>query len=98
MAREFRGDAKKLRRASETNVARSLGVNPLRWNSEEKEAFAKYALVLDLLPDLPRWAKEEKQALVTIIRSKAGPRESRYLHLMQRHARLRAAFLRFGSR
>jgi hypothetical protein len=50
------------------------------------------------VPDLSRWTKEEKQALVAIVRAKAGPRESQYLHLMQRHARLRAAFLLFGSR
>ena len=98
MAREFRGDAEKIRRASEASVARSLGVNLRRWNAAEREAFAGFALTLDLLPDLGRWKKEEKQALVEIIRAKAGPRESRYLHLMQQQARLHAAILRLGAR
>ena len=97
MAHEFRGDAQELRRASETSVARALGVNPRHWNPAGREAFAGFALVLGLLPDLGRWKKEEKQALADILRAKAGPHESRYLHLMQRHARLRAAILRLGA-
>jgi hypothetical protein len=97
MAREFGGDAEKIRRASEASVARALGVNPRRWNPAEREAFAGFALVLGLVPDLPRWKREEKQALVEVVRAKAGPRESRYLHLLQRHARLRAAVIRLGS-
>jgi hypothetical protein len=96
MAREFGSDAEKIRRASEASVARALGVNPRRWSREEREAFAGFALVLGLVPDLPRWKREEKQALVEVVRAKAGPRESRYLHLMQRHARLRAAIIRLG--
>jgi len=97
MAREFGGGAEKIRRASEASVARALGVNPRRWSREEREAFAGFALVLGLVPDLPRWKRDEKQALVEVVRAKAGPRESRYLHLLQRHARLRAAVIRLGS-
>ena len=97
MAREFGGDAEKIRRASETSVARALGVNPRRWSRGEREAFAGFALVLGLVRDLPRWERGEKQALAKVIRAKAGPRESRYLHLLQRHARLRAAVIRLGS-
>jgi hypothetical protein len=97
MAREFGGDAEKIRRASEASVARALGVNPRCWSREEREAFAGFALVLGLVPDLLRWKREEKQALVEAVRAKAGPRESRYLHLLQRHARLRAAVIRLGS-
>jgi hypothetical protein len=97
MAREFGGDAEKIRRASESGVARALGVNSRRWSREEQEAFAEFALVLGLVPDLPRWKREEKQALVEVVRAKVGPRESRFLHLLQRHARLRAAVIRLGS-
>jgi hypothetical protein len=98
MARDFGGDAEKMRHASEASVARSLGVNPRRWSREEREAFAEFALALDLLPGLPRWKTGEKRALREIVLAKAGARESRYLRLMQRHARLRAALLDLGSR
>jgi hypothetical protein len=98
MARDFGGDAEKMRRACEASVARALGVNPGRWNSAEREAFTGFALTLDLFPDLGSWKEEEKKGLVAIVRAKAGPRESRYLRLMQRHARLRSALLNLGSR
>jgi len=97
MARDFSGDAAKIRRASEASVARALGVNLRRWNAAEREAFAGFALAFDLLPDLPRWTKEEKKALAAIVRAKAGVRESHYLRLLQRHARLRAALIRLAS-
>jgi hypothetical protein len=97
MAREFGGDAEKIRRASEASAARALGVNPRRWSRGEREAFAGFALVLGLVPDLPRWRREEKQTLVEVVRAKAGARESRYLQLLQRHRRLRAAVIRLGS-
>jgi hypothetical protein len=98
MAQELGGDAEKLRRSPEANVARALGVNPRRSNPAEREAFAGFALALDLLLDLRRWTKEEKLALVAIVRAKAGARESRYLRPLERHARLRAALICLGSR
>jgi hypothetical protein len=55
------------------------------------------AAVLDLIPDLERWPKEEKAAAAKILRAKESGSEARYLHLMQRHPRLRAAFLKLGS-
>ncbi len=97
MARKFSGDAGRIRRASEASVARALGVRPDRWPAGEREAFADLALVLDLIPDLPRWPAEDKHAVAEIIRAKAGPRESRYLRLLQGHTRLRAALLDLGS-
>ena len=97
MARHFGGDAGKIRRASESSVARALGVNPRRWRPSERRAFEDLSLVLALIPDLPRWSGEEKTAVAAIIRAKAAPGESRYLHLMRRHARLRAALVELGS-
>jgi len=96
MAREFGGDAEKIRRASEMSVARALGIDPRRWSRGERGALTEFALVLGLVRDLPRWERGEKQALAKVIRAKAGPRESRYLHLLQAHARLRAAIIRLG--
>jgi hypothetical protein len=55
------------------------------------------AAVLGAIPDLDGWTKEEKAAAAKIIRAKQSGSEARYLHLMQRHPRLRAAFLKLGS-
>ena len=55
------------------------------------------AQVLSLIPDLARWTAEEKAAAAKIIQAKQSASEARYLRLMQRHSRLRAAFLALGS-
>ena len=98
MAREFGGDAGSIRRASEKRVARKLGVRVARWSEGERKSFGDFALVLDLIPDLSRWSRREKDGVVEVIRAKAGRSETRYLRLSQRHARLRAALIRLGSR
>ena len=43
------------------------------------------------------WSAEEKTTLHAIVKAKHSADESRYLRLMQRHTRLRAACLRLGS-
>ena len=53
--------------------------------------------VLNLIPDLASWTGEEKLAVAEIVVAKHGPDEARYLRLMQRHSRLRAALLALGS-
>jgi hypothetical protein len=77
MAREFGGDAERIRRASESSVARKLLVRFSRWSEAERHAFADFALALDLVPDLSRWSREEKNAAIQVIRAKAGRSEIR---------------------
>ena len=98
MARQFGGDSAAIRDSSERRVSRALGFSPSRWSPSERNAFSDFALVLDLVPGLSGWTRSEKDGIAGIIRAKAGPLESRYLRLLQRHARLRAAVLRLGSR
>lgn len=94
MARDFGGDAEKIRRAAQTNVARALGVR----SASQRKAFTDLSMVLDLISDLPDWPAPERDAVATIALAKSGPLESRYLKLMQRHAHLRAALLSLGTR
>jgi len=42
------------------------------------------------------WSAAERAAVEAIVRAKGGPGEARYLHLMQRHPRLRAAVIELG--
>ncbi len=83
MATRFAGDAERFRRAASLYAARHLGV----------ESSSGLAQVLSLIPGLSRWPPEEKAAAARILEAKQGPSEARYLRLMQRHPRLRAAFL-----
>ncbi len=98
MAEEFRGNADRIRRESLQRVGAALGVDLRSWPAAERRAFEDFSLVLSLIRDLPRWTREEKAAVTSIARSKGGPDETRYLRLMQRHARLRQALIKLGSR
>jgi hypothetical protein len=97
MARRFKGEAEKIRQASVESVARALNVNRMDLKQAERAAFADHALVLALIPDLSSWSRDEKQAVVEIIRAKAGADEARYVRLLVGHPRLRDEVIRIGS-
>ncbi len=59
-------------------------------------ASSPLALVASLIPGLERWPAADKAALIAILKAKNSGDEARYLRLMQRHARFRAACLRLG--
>jgi hypothetical protein len=87
MAKRFGGDPEKMRRSARATVAAALGV----------ETKSDLALALHLVQDLPEWSAEDKAAAAAIVRAKDQADESRYLHRMQRHERLREAWVRLGS-
>jgi hypothetical protein len=97
MAREFQGDSGRMRKESLRSIARILGVDTSLWTSSERASFENFALFLALVPGLAAWKREEKEALVRILRSKSEADEMVYLHLTQRHERLREALLKLGS-
>jgi len=97
MAREGEGDAILARDRAAAIVARALGERLEAWRGEARRAFEDFALVLALVPDLPRWTTEDKRSLVRIIRAKVGPEESRFLRLIRKHTKLKDAVVRVGS-
>jgi hypothetical protein len=97
MARESGGDAILAVNRAAAIVARALGESLEAWKGEARRAFEDFALVLALVPDLPRWTAEDKRSLVRIIRAKVGPEESRFLRFMRRHTKLRDSVVRLGS-
>jgi len=101
MAREFGGDADRMRNHSRRTLERLLGmkigtVSTSSWTPLAKAAFDNFALVLTQVPGLSAWTREEKEHLVRIIRAKAQLDEMLYLHLTQRHGLLRKALLTLG--
>jgi hypothetical protein len=98
LARQSSGGEPMHGQALATSVAHALGVKPTDLSASEQRVFADLALVVALIPDLSRWSKEEKSALRRILRAKAGPDESRYVRLLQRHQRLRDGLRTIGSR
>ena len=97
MAREFGSDANRVRDHSVRALERILIASTSSWTPLEKAAFENFALVLAGVPDLRRWTRDEKADLVRIIRAKAKPDEMLYLHLTQKHGRLRKELLRVGA-
>jgi hypothetical protein len=97
IARDFDGDADRMRKAAVAQLGRLLDVNPQKLKARERTAFADFATVLSLIPDLPRWTSDDKDSLREIIAAKAGRTEQRYMRLLQKHQRLRTAILKIGS-
>jgi hypothetical protein len=102
MARDFGGDAVLMREHSRRALERVLFpkggvVSTSSWTLLEKAAFENFALVLADVSGLRAWTRDEKEDLVRIIRAKGKPNEMLYLHLTQRHRRLRKALLTLGS-
>src|ERR1700674_5017051 len=97
MAREFGGDAVLMREHSRRALEKLLGVSASSWMPLEKAAFENFALVLGDAGGLRSWTREEKEDLVRIIRAKGKRDEMLYLHLTQRHERLRKALLTLRS-
>jgi hypothetical protein len=86
-----------MRAESARSVARILREDISAWPSLEKACFENFAVTFALVNDLSSWTREEKDALVELIRAKTARDEMRYLHLTQRHERLRQALLKMGS-
>ena len=97
MAQEFQGDHARMRKEAARSAAKILQAGPFSWTSLEQASFENFAFVLALVPDLAVWKRAEKDALVEIIRAKTKPDEMLYIHLTQRHGRLRDALLKLGS-
>ena len=97
MAREFGGDAVRMRKQATRGLEKTLGVSTSSWRPLEKAAFENFALVLTPAAVSREWTREEKEDLVQVIRAKAKPDEMLHLHLTQQHGRLRQALLRLGS-
>ena len=97
MAREFGGDARKVRADSARQVERALGAARVSFNDDERRAFENFSLPLALVPDLARWTRDERRDLLKIVRAKAGRDERTYLRLLRRHARLRRAIIALGT-
>jgi hypothetical protein len=57
---------------------------------------AAWPEVFAAIGDFARWPLEERRAAAEIARAKSMPTETRYLRLLQRHPRLRAAVLKLG--
>ena len=97
MAREFEGDAARIREASTQQVEQALGLRMSRLGPEAQRIFEDLALVLALIPDLSEWNDRDKRGVGAIVRAKISLDESEYLGRLQKHVRFRSAIIALGS-
>ena len=97
MAEVYNGDPVQMRQTEVTSLARMLKIDPAKWTQAEQSAFANFAVVLGLVPELSGWSGAEKSALVDVIRAKAGETEIGYLQQLHGHRALKQALLALGS-
>lgn len=104
MAAKYNGDAEAMRRKTSEWLARELNErtsppkqNRLGWGIPEDAAFADFAVMLALAPEIRHWSGVEKRRLAEIIRAKSGASELAYLRLMRKHEKLKQVMLRLGS-
>ena len=95
MAAVSGGDAEKFKIAAAKELRDVMGADA--WRDTESSALHEFAAALSLVADLGEWSDTEKEALVRVIRAKAGLDESIYLKLMQKHTRLRQTIIDLGS-
>jgi hypothetical protein len=96
MAREFEGDAKKIREHSIDLVERNLALRAREVAGGARSALENLALLFAMTP-VDRWTSADKQLAMRIIQAKGSGDEALYLKLMQKHSPLRAAVIRLGS-
>jgi hypothetical protein len=93
MAAKYKGEPQRMREEASKLVSNLTGI---RRRDPEGTTFDDFAVALSLIPDLNKWQSAEKQQLTKIIQAKCEAAEADYLKTMQRHDRLRKAFIKLG--
>lgn len=98
-ARRFGGDRRRALERCAATVARRLGAAGwMRWPVRQREAFAELAVLVAMIPDLPRWSAAERRALLKLMRAKGGPRETAYVRAVQMRGRFLQALRDISAR
>ncbi len=98
LAGRFGSDRERGERICAEECARILGFP--RWRAlpeSERLAFMRWAPLVRILPGVERWGRSDKTALVQVLRSKGGRRESDFVRRFDQHARLRAALCEIAA-
>ncbi|HEX5053147.1 MAG TPA: hypothetical protein VFZ65_15335 [Planctomycetota bacterium] len=62
-----------------------------KWDEGERLAWMRWSPLVLVLPGVAKWTAAERRALVDVVRSKGGRRESDYVRLLDAHKRLRTS-------
>jgi hypothetical protein len=94
ITQRFGYDRRQAEKQCAQEAAKLLGVRSRRgFSAGERLAWARWSPLILVLPGVSRWPREDKRALVEVVRAKGGLRESDYLARFDRHRRLRRAIV-----
>jgi hypothetical protein len=97
MARRFGAKREEGVAACLHEARKALGLRNVRaWTADERLWLERWAPLVACL-DVAKWTPAEKRALVTVIRTKGGRRESDYVRTFDRHHRLRRALVSLAA-
>ncbi|MHC4653050.1 MAG: hypothetical protein ACYTES_19610, partial [Planctomycetota bacterium] len=98
VTQRFGYDRRQAERQCALEAATLLGVRSRRsFSVGERLAWARWSPLVLILPGVSRWGREDRRALVDVVRAKGGPRESEYLARFDRHRRLRRAIVKLAE-
>jgi hypothetical protein len=94
VTQRFGYDRRQAEKQCAQEAAKLLGVRSRRgFSAGERLAWARWSPLILVLPGVSRWPRQDKRALVEVVRAKGGPHESDYLARFDRHRRLRRAIV-----
>jgi hypothetical protein len=97
VTQRFGYDRRGAERQCAQEAAKLLGVRSTRgFSTGERLAWARWSPLILVLPGVSRWPREDKRALVEVVRAKGGRHESDYLARFDRHRRLRRAIVKLA--
>jgi hypothetical protein len=98
VAKRFGSDRERATTCLADEAASTLGAGAWRqWTSGERLLWERWAPLVASIPGLGRWAKDDRAALVELIRIKGGQRESDFVNRFDAHPRLGPALLSLAT-
>ena len=95
LAARFGADRERGEKTCAGEAARLCGVRGWkRWPVAERLWWMRWSPLVLVLPGVARWSPAERAALVKIIRTKGGRRETDFVRLFDAHGSLRRALLK----
>jgi hypothetical protein len=98
MAARFGADRERGIATCVEEVMQKLDVATLHdLSRDQKQAWERWAPLVGVLPGVGQWSARDKRALASLINAKGSAHELDYLHMFDRHARLRNAIVELAS-
>lgn len=97
-AKNFDGDRQRGMLETISSVRKTLHIGSIAtWSLDEIAAFERLAPLVAMIHDLKKWRPAEKRDLVAIIRAKGGPKERKFVLLVNQHEKFRQAVSRLAA-